>query len=136
MNKVLLIGYLGRDAELKRTQAGRPLVGFTVATTAKWKDDKGQRQERTEWHRCTAWGDRWERVLPYLHKGAKVCVEGEVRYREGETKDGVKAHYTDIHVNEIELISTRRDDEHHRSKPLGSGKRQAAPEQVDDELPF
>jgi single-strand DNA-binding protein len=138
MNKVILIGHLGKDAEVKHTSGGKQLMNFTVATTNRWKDQEGKRQERTEWHRCTAWGDRWQGVLPYLHKGQRVCVEGEVRYREGETKDGAKSHYTDIHVEAIELVGAKRDDAAHQAKPLGKGKQQQAAQQMDldDELPF
>ena len=140
MNRLILIGYMGKDAELKHTQSGKQLINFTVATTTKWKDGDGKRQERTEWHRCTAWGDRWQGVIPYLHKGQKVCVEGEVRYRDYKTEDGKKAHYTDIHVDSIELLGSKADSAAREARPLGDGKRQAQQEKqqldLDDDLPF
>ena len=138
MNKVILIGFLGKDAEVKQTPGGKQLVSFSVATTTRWKDQKGERQERTEWHRCTAWGDHWNGVLPYLHRGQKVCVEGELRYREGKSEDGGRTFYTDIHVDGIELVGKKSDDDARQQKPLGKGKPQAAQQQMDldDNLPF
>jgi len=138
VNKIILIGHLGRDPELKRTATGKPIMAFTVATTSKWRDQQGEKQSRTEWHRCNAWGDRWEKVLPFMRKGQRVCVEGEVRYREGQSQEGHKTHYTDIHVEELELLSSRQENEAHQEKPLGSGKQQQASKQMelDDDLPF
>jgi single-strand DNA-binding protein len=130
MNKVMFIGHLGKDAEVRHTTGGKAMVNFTLATTTKWKDQQGKRQERTEWHRCTCWGERWENVVQYLHKGQKIYVEGEVRYREGE-KDGVKTHYTDIHVDEIELIGPKRDDGARQERQ--QAKKQV---EIDDDIPF
>lgn len=139
MNKAILIGHLGKDVEAKHTTGGKQLINFSLATTQKWKDQNGKRQERTEWHRCTAWGDRWSGIIPYLHKGTKVCVEGEIRYREGETKDGAKSHYTDIVVDSIELVGTKRDDEARQERPLGGKQQKTEPQtqmDLDDDLPF
>lgn len=129
MNKVFLIGNLGADATTKHTQGGKPIVGFTIATSSKWNDkESGKLQERTEWHRCTAWGDRWTNVVPYLKKGTKIAVEGEIRYRNAE-KDGVKVTYTDINVTEIELVGARKDGGE-REKPAQQSM------DVDDDIPF
>jgi single-strand DNA-binding protein len=143
MNRVILIGHLGKDVETKHTQGGQQLISFNLATTQKWKDDKGQRQERTEWHRCTGWGDRWGGVTPYLVKGTKVAVEGDIRYRTVE-KDGKNVVYTDIHVNHIELLTSKReggDQQQSRGMgPSGSDRDRGASQQkqmeFDDDIPF
>jgi single-strand DNA-binding protein len=142
MNRVILIGHLGKDAESKHTQGGQQLISFSLATTAKWKDGKGGRQERTEWHRCTGWGEHWNGVLPYLVKGTKVAVEGEVRYRESE-RDGKKITYTDIHVGHVELLSTSRGGAMQERQQMGpsaaDSNRGAKPQkqmEFDDDIPF
>ena len=145
MNRIMLIGHLGRDAEQRHTQSGSQLVSFTLATTSKWKDDGGKLQERTEWHRCTAWGDRYRNLFPYLTKGAHIALEGEVRYRKGE-HEGKTITYTDIHVNHIELVGSRRDGGQRQERQMGpssadaNGSRpsQQKPAQMDfdDDIPF
>jgi single-strand DNA-binding protein len=128
MNKVFLAGNLGNDAEVKHTTGGQMIISFSLATTSKWNDkNTGKLQERTEWHRCSAWGERWKNVAPYLTKGSKIAVIGDVRYRQAD-KDGVKVTYTDINVDEIELLSSKKDGEQRQAKQQALD--------VDDDLPF
>ena len=95
VNKVILIGNLGADPELKYTPSQRPLCNLRIATTDVYKDKAGQRQEKTEWHRVTVWGDQAENCNKYLAKGRSVYVEGRLQTRSYD-KDGQKHYATDI----------------------------------------
>src|SRR4029079_8020640 len=95
VNKVILIGNLGADPELKYTPSSRPLCNLRIATTEAFKDKSGQRQERTEWHRVTVWGDQAENCSKYLSKGRSVYVEGKLQTRSYE-KEGQKHWATDV----------------------------------------
>jgi single-strand DNA-binding protein len=94
VNKVILIGNLGADPELKYTPSQRPLCNLRIATTEVYKDKSGQRQEKTEWHRVTVWGDQAENCNKYLSKGRSVYVEGRLQTRSYD-KDGQKHYATD-----------------------------------------
>jgi single-strand DNA-binding protein len=132
MNHVILIGNLGQDAETKHTQGGAMIVSLNLATTSKWTDKQsGKAQERVEWHRCSAWGDHWKNVVPYLTKGTKVSVIGEIRYRDVE-KDGVKVRYTDINVEKIELLGSKRDDGNAGYEAKREHAKQKSFDEVDD----
>lgn len=89
LNKVTLIGNLGRDPELKQTESGNTLCNISIATTETWKDQNGERQSRTEWHQCQAWGATAENIDRYLKKGSKCYVEGKLQTstyeKEGQT---------------------------------------------------
>lgn len=111
MNKVILIGNLGRDAELRYTQGGDGVATFNLATSKKFKDRSGDMQERTEWHRCVLWGKRAEALNQYLTKGSKLMVEGELQTRKWTDKDGHDRYTTEIRVAEVELLGGGRDRE-------------------------
>lgn len=102
MNKVLLLGRLGADAELRVTAGGTSICKFSLATSEKFKDKEGKQQERTEWHRCQLWGDRGEKLSQYLTKGKQLLVEGSIQYGKYE-KDGQTLYTTDIRVNNVEF---------------------------------
>ena len=91
VNKVILVGNLGRDAELRYTPGGAAVSKFSVATTEVWNDKAGQRQERTEWHNIDLWGKQAETLSEYLVKGKQVYVEGRLQTDEYTDKDGVEA---------------------------------------------
>jgi single-strand DNA-binding protein len=99
VNKVILIGNLGRDPEIRYTQAGEPIANFTLATNEVWNDKSGQRQERTEWHRVEVFGKTAQVVRDYLTKGRQVYLEGQIRYEEWTDKDGNKRNTTRIRVS-------------------------------------
>ena len=101
VNKVILIGNLGRDPEIRYTQAGEPIANFSMATSEKWTDKSGQKQERTEWHRVEVFGKQAQVVRDYLTKGRPVYVEGSIRYEEWTDKDGNKRTGTRIRVNQF-----------------------------------
>jgi single-strand DNA-binding protein len=96
VNKVILIGNLGKDPEVRYTQGGQAVCNFSIATSEKWNDKDGAAQERTEWHNVTVWGKSAEHCGQYLTKGRSVYVEGKIQTREYEDKDGVKRKAVDI----------------------------------------
>jgi single-strand DNA-binding protein len=104
VNKVILIGNLGADPELKYTPSNRPLCNLSVATNEVFKDKGGQRQERTEWHRVTVWGDQAETCSKYLGKGRSVYVEGRLQTRSWDDKDGKKRYSTDIVADRVVFL--------------------------------
>src|SRR5512136_642762 len=99
VNKVILIGNLGRDPEIRYTQSGEPIANFTLATNESWTDKSGQKQERTEWHRVEVFGKTAQIVRDYLSKGRQVYIEGMIRYDEYTDKDGNKKNTTRIRVS-------------------------------------
>jgi single-strand DNA-binding protein len=99
VNKVILIGNVGRDPEIRYTQSGEPIANFTLATNEVWNDKSGQRQERTEWHRVEVFGKTAQVVRDYLTKGRQVYLEGQIRYEEWTDKDGNKRNTTRIRVS-------------------------------------
>ncbi|MEW6060929.1 MAG: single-stranded DNA-binding protein [Bacteroidota bacterium] len=103
LNKVMLIGNLGKDPELKYTPSGVAVATFSVATSEQWKDQDGNTQERTEWHNIVAWRKLAEIVGEYLKKGKKVYVEGKLQTRNYE-KDGVKRYITEIVADQIIML--------------------------------
>lgn len=103
MNKVILVGNLGSDVELRYTGSGRPVANFRLATNEYFKDKDGKSQQKTEWHRITVWGDRAERCAQYMSKGNKnVTVEGKLRYGSFD-KDGVKHYTTTIEAMNVQF---------------------------------
>src|SRR5713226_5057973 len=109
VNKVTLIGNLGRDAELAYTNSGQAVSKVGLATSRRWQDkSSGEWQEETEWHNLVIWGKTAESLTPYLTKGQKVYVEGRIKSRNWE-KDGVKHYATDIVVENIVLAGGRGD---------------------------
>jgi single-strand DNA-binding protein len=105
VNKVILVGNLGRDAELRYTPGGSPVATLNLATTEVWNDKAGQRQERTEWHRVVLWGKTAESLNEYLTKGKQIYVEGRLQTRQWDDKDGNKRYTTEIRGDRIVLLS-------------------------------
>jgi single-strand DNA-binding protein len=119
VNKVILIGNLGADPELKYTPSQRPLCNLRIATTEVYKDKSGQRQEKTEWHRVTVWGDQAENCKKYLAKGRSVYVEGRLQTRSYD-KDGQKHYATDIVADRVVFLGSGGGGEG-RGEGRGSG---------------
>ena len=105
VNKVILVGNLGADPELKYTPSSRPLCNLRIATTDVYKDKAGQRQEKTEWHRVTVWGDQAENCNKYLAKGRSVYIEGRLQTRSYD-KDGQKHYATDIVADRVVFLGS------------------------------
>lgn len=110
VNKVILVGNLGDDPEVRYTQSGMAVANLSIATTSVRKDRDGNTQEKTEWHRVTVWGKTAEAAGEYLRKGRQVYVEGRIEYGSYE-KDGVKHYTTDIVCDDLQFLGGGRDDD-------------------------
>ena len=158
LNKVMLIGNLGRDPEIRYSQQGTAMVNFSIATSEQWKDkNTGEKQEKTEWHRIVAFGKPAEILEKYLSKGSKVYIEGRIQTRNYE-KDGQTHYTTEIVVREFQFLGGRQEnqgggsnyqsnsggghqqqsnsgnnDQYQNQTAPGSGGQQPVP---DDDIPF
>ncbi len=106
INKVIIIGNLGKDPELRHTPQGQAVANFPVATSESWNDKQGQKQERTEWHRVVVWGKLAELCGKYLSKGRKAYVEGRLQTRAWDDKDGQKRYTTEIIANTVQFLDS------------------------------
>ena len=106
INKVILIGNLGADPEIRYTQSGTPVVNFRVATTERWKTQDGQQQEQTEWHSIVAWRRLAEICGEYLSKGSRVYIEGKLQTRKWQDQNGNDRYTTEIVANEMKMLDT------------------------------
>ncbi|MFH1071189.1 MAG: single-stranded DNA-binding protein [Candidatus Glassbacteria bacterium] len=109
VNKVILIGNLGGDPELRHTVSNVPVVNFTVATNENWVNKEGVREERTEWHRVVAWRRLAEICHEYLRKGSQVYIEGKLQTRSWEDQNGQKRFVTEIVADEMVILGSRGD---------------------------
>ena len=107
VNKVILIGNLGADPEVRFTQSGTAVANFNIATTEKWRGQDGQMQEQTEWHRVVAWKRLAEICRDYLQKGARVYIEGKLQTRKWQDQNGNDRYTTEIIVREMKMLSPR-----------------------------
>lgn len=110
VNKVILVGRLGSDPELKYTPSGVAVATFSVATNENWTDKDGNAQERTEWHRIVCWRKLAEIAGEYLKKGRQVYVEGRLQTRSWEDQNGVKRYQTEIIARDIQMLGRREED--------------------------
>jgi single-strand DNA-binding protein len=106
VNKVILVGNLGRDAEVRSTPRGDTVATLNLATTETWNDKEGQRQEKTEWHRVVLWGKQADSLKQYLVKGKQIYVEGKLQTRQWDDKDGNKRYTTEIKADRITLLGS------------------------------
>lgn len=139
MNKVQLIGRLGADPEVRYLDNGDAVATFSMATSEKWNDkNTGEKQERTEWHRCVAWRRLGEVCGEYLKKGKQVYVEGKLQTREWTDKDGVKRYTTEIVLSNMEMLGDagNRPPAHGEADApqVGHGPGKTPPD--DDAIPF
>lgn len=112
LNKVMIIGYLGRDPEMRYTPSGRPVTSFSVATSRTWTSAEGERREETEWFNVVAWGTLAEICKTHLSKNQQVYVEGRLQTRGWEDETGKKHFRTELVANEMILLGERRRDQH------------------------
>lgn len=112
MNKVLLLGNLGKDCEMRYTPSGAAVANFSIATTEVYTDRQEQRQEKTEWHRIVLWGKAAEAIHSYLVRGKQVLVEGSLQTRSWDDKDGNKKYTTEIKAQRVTLLGggQKRDE--------------------------
>ncbi len=112
VNKVMLIGNLGHDPEIKQLDGGSTVCNFRIATTDRWRNKtSGEMDERTEWHRITVWGKQAELVVKFLAKGRKVCVEGRLQTRTYKDRDGVERRSTEIVADRVTFLDGKRSAE-------------------------
>jgi single-strand DNA-binding protein len=152
INKATLLGHVGRDPEIRNMSNGDAVATVSLATTEKWKDKNGERQEKTEWHRLVFFGKLADIVEKYVHKGSLIYVEGKLTTRKWE-KDGVDRYTTEINCNEMKLLNKvdgdndsrreesrreeprqRREEPRRESRP--AAKRNDDFEDFDDSIPF
>ena len=145
LNKILLIGNLGRDPEIRYTQDGSPVANFSIATTDSYTDKGGVRQERTEWHNIVAWSRLAELAKRYLVKGRQVYVEGRLRTREWTDRDGNKRKTTEVIASQMVLLGSRAESSGDSAsaspvqQPTTYGESEPALEEggiTGDDLPF
>ncbi|MCC7326933.1 MAG: single-stranded DNA-binding protein [Burkholderiales bacterium] len=154
VNKVILLGNLGRDPETRYTTGGDAVANLNIATSETWKDKSGEKQERTEWHRVVLFGRQAEIAGEYLKKGRSVYIEGRLQTRKWTDKDGVEKYSTEIVGDRMQLIGSARDGgggsggggdadfssgsaaprDGSSGKPAGGGKKNV--DDFDDDIPF
>lgn len=127
LNKVMIIGHLGRDPEMRYTPSGRPVTTFSVATTRSWTSADGERHEETEWFNIVAWGSLAEICNQYLQKGQQVYVEGRLQTRRWEDNEGNKHFTTELVAKEMIMLGDRRDISN--DTPISN-------ETMEEDLPF
>lgn len=140
INKVILIGNLGGDPELKNLPSGNAVVNFSVATSESWKDKQtGAQQEKTEWHRIVMFNRLAEVAGEYLKKGSKVYLEGKLQTRKWQSEDGMEHYTTEIVANQMQMLDSRPSaDQGAAHAPPQSAPQQPAPsfDDFDDDIPF
>ena len=148
VNKVILVGNLGRDVELRYTPGGTAVATLNMATTEVWNDKSGQRQEKTEWHRVVLWGKPAETLAEYLVKGRQVYVEGRLQTRQWDDRDGNKRYTTEVRSDRVVLLGGRGAESGaapgQGGAPRGDRPDQPAPtpapdgggELTEDDIPF
>ena len=130
VNKVILVGNLGQDPEGRFTPQGTAVTNLSVATNESWKNQSGELQDRTEWHRVVMYGKMAETANEYMHKGQIVYIEGRLQTNEWEDQNQNKRKTTEIKCDNFTMLGRRRDTN------TQSGNRSEKPEQDDDDLPF
>ena len=142
VNKVILVGNLGRDAEKRYTPGGAAVATINMATTEVWNDKAGQKQEKTEWHRVVLWGKQAESLTDYLTKGKQIYVEGRLQTRQWDDKEGIKRYTTEIRADKIVLLGggARGASVDRSGDMMGGHAGSPAPESsealTDDDIPF
>ena len=136
INKVILIGNLGRDPEIKYTPDGVPVATFSIATSETWKDkNTGEKQERTEWHRIVAWRKLAEICGEYLHKGSQVYIEGKLQTRSWDDSDGKKRYMTEIIALGMQMLDSKGRGADSQSGGIPSPMEEPA-NLPEDDIPF
>ena len=136
VNKVTLIGRLGQDPEIRFTGDGAAVASFSVATNESWKDQSGEIQDRTEWHRVVMYGRMAETATEYMKKGQMVYVEGRLHTREWEDQNQIKRKTTEIRCDNFTMLGRRSDAPTGQSQGAMSPSPSAPASEVDDDLPF
>jgi single-strand DNA-binding protein len=138
-NKIILVGNLGRDPELRYTPQGTPVCSFSMATNERRKDKTGEMQDQTTWFKVTLWNRQAETAAQYLQKGRPVYIEGRLRVEEYTDRDGKQRHSLEVNATDMQFIGGGRAEgeppmERAAAAPGGAGP--AAPDMADDDIPF
>lgn len=142
VNKVLLVGRLGRDPETRYTSGGQGVCNFTLATDETYRDRNGERQKRTEWHRIVVWGKQAEISQKYLHKGSLIFVEGRIQMRQWDDREGQKRTSVEIVVNNFRMLGSRGETAPAAAAAAGDAEEPRATEDLptteisDEDIPF
>jgi single-strand DNA-binding protein len=136
LNKVQIIGHLGRDPEMRYTPSGRPVTTFTVAVSRSWNTVDGERHNETEWFNVVAWGNLAEICKQYLNKGQQVYIEGRLQTRRWDDKEGVKHTSVEVVANEMMMLGDRRDHASSTSQASETVSDDSEMTANEDEFPF
>ena len=134
LNKIIIIGHLGRDPESRYMPSGEQITSISVATTESWKDKSGNKQEQTEWHRISFFGKLAEIAGQYLKKGSQVYVEGRIRTRKYTDRDGVERYQTQIIADTMQMLGGKPDQSGGRNSYSEAKETGRMPQ--DDDIPF
>jgi single-strand DNA-binding protein len=136
LNKVMIIGHLGRDPEMRYTPSGRPVTTFTIAVSRSWNTADGERRTETEWFNIVAWGNLAEICKQYLYKGQQVYIDGRLQTRRWEDKEGQKHTSVEVVANEMMMLGDRRDNSSQTQESTEQIDDVATPMADEDEFPF
>jgi len=138
INKVILVGNVGQDPEVRYMPSGGAVANLSIATSESWKDKQtGEQTDRTEWHRVVFFNRLGEIAGEYLKRGAKVYVEGSLRTRKWQDKDGQERYTTEIVGNEMQMLDKKGEDVSHRmTESTNQSQSQPAETSADDDIPF
>ncbi|HLE08033.1 MAG TPA: single-stranded DNA-binding protein [Thermodesulfobacteriota bacterium] len=134
VNKVILVGNLGKDPEIRYTPGGVAVANFTLATSENWTSKEGKKETKTEWHRIVAFGRLAEICGEYLNKGKQVYIEGKIQTRQWEDKDGNKRYTTEIVANTLQMLG--RAEKAEEAAPAGMPAAEEPPATETDDIPF
>lgn len=137
-NKIILVGNLGRDPELRYTPQGTPVCSFTMATNERRKDKTGETQDQTTWFRVTLWGRQAETASQFLTKGRPIYIEGRLRVEEWNDRDGRSRYTLEVHATDMQFIGGKSDDVPSASRPEEQPRQasSSASQIEDDDIPF
>jgi single-strand DNA-binding protein len=143
LNKVMLIGHLGKDPEVRYTPDGAAVASFSLATSENWTDKNGTRQERTEWHNIVAWSKLADLSKRFLTKGRQVYIEGRIQSRDWNDRDGNKRRTTEIIATQLVLLGSRSQGMENNAQPMAASSRSQEEDQpfgdtgiTDSDIPF
>lgn len=135
VNKVILVGRLGKDPELRYTPSGTAVVTFTMATDERYKDRDGNQQSKTEWHNVVAWRQLAEICGKFLHKGKQIYIEGKIQTRSYDDRDGNKRYITEIVADQMQMLGNREDSQGGGAQQGGYGGGQSNNTQYSQSAP-
>lgn len=141
LNKVMIIGRLGKDPDVRYTQSNTAVANLSIATSDRYKDKSGEWKETTEWHKVVAWGRKAEVCQEYLSKGSQVFIEGSLQTNKWEDKDGNTRYTTEIKTFRMQMLDSKGDNNNNNSSGGGGGQPMSSnvdldDKDIDDDLPF